>query len=768
MAEAKSDGVESNMMNKVQGRLDRVPSQFKFTETDIYLDINDIKLGKILGEGNFSKVYKASYFGDAVAVKRQSLEDMELHEYVVAELSVLKNVRHPNLMEYIGCGMQDQHIYIVTEYLGGGDLLTLLLSTDQELGWGFRAQVARDTMAGLKCLHDNNVIHRDIKPENCLLDCNWVCKLCDFGFARKDQSGRPLSRAGTEEDASASPDVGRMRHKKSVCGTDDFMAPELLFDEEYGAPADVFSFGIMLASIIYRQKAGEGGFLLRKPQDNFALPEDNLRSEAPADCPPSLMELCVQCSSFEPGDRPTSDDALGWLEELVAELPSDDARPPPIVEEDEDGGEDEEVRAVSGDDFAPSPVSGGGGSAAGAVGGGGGGGSGGGGGGGVVIVDAAGGGSSSSSSNSSSSAGGGAAGGGKAAGAASASPSSATGSMIPVQPAAEEKLAWPTFEGSVFKRNMRGFRLWKKCWFKLDGLELTPVQKQGSDKIASTSWNINIRGCRAAVVTCDRKSSTYRFSLTYPGGVTRDLATSTKGELMKWVTSINEAVRNCIVCDLCNKNFLRDQIVPGAPATTALCSEACLKYFHAVQAKGLGVLRVNSGQVALGAAGAVGSGGGDAATSPSAPGGGDGGGGSGGVLGAAADGSDVGDGSNKTRRSSAEMRRASGRRSLTPDDVPAEDILGDLPAPASSAISPATDKASAQERRRRTAPPGQAGYDPKHLDGAEVKAMSPAASDTYPSVEAWLMGLGKSQHSLSVAVVLLVLLRSPLCCEVAH
>jgi serine/threonine protein kinase len=269
-------------------------------------------------------------------VKKQSLADMNLHEYVIAELSVLKNVRHPNLMEYIGCGMANETMYIVTEFLGGGDLQDLVLDKGQDLGWGFRAKIATDILRGLKCLHENNIIHRDIKPENCLLDNDWNCKLCDFGFARKDQHTRSASGAAGES---------RLRPRKSVCGTDDYMAPELFMDGEYGAPADIFSFGILLASIITRRKPGDDQFLVRRPQNMFELPDEELREAIPDDCPGSFTELCAQCCSGEPGDRPNAEDACEWAESWVEELPKDDARPAPIVPVQE--VEEEEVEEVS-------------------------------------------------------------------------------------------------------------------------------------------------------------------------------------------------------------------------------------------------------------------------------------------------------------------------------------------------------------------------------------------------------------------------------------
>ena len=139
----------------------------------------------------------------------------------------------------------------------------------------------REILAALQYLHEQDVVHRDIKPANILLTASYTAKLCDFGFARKDETAE--------------------NRRMTLCGTDEYMAPEIMFDEEYHAAADMFAFGLVLAEIITRRAPGRCGFLMRLPQHSFAVPEDELRSAcaaAPpspaAGCPASLVELCAQ------------------------------------------------------------------------------------------------------------------------------------------------------------------------------------------------------------------------------------------------------------------------------------------------------------------------------------------------------------------------------------------------------------------------------------------------------------------------------------------
>ena len=78
---------------------------------------------------------------------------------------------------------REHALYIVTEFCQGGDLLDVLLRTE-ELGWKFRVRISLEAATAIGYLHKNTFIHRDVKSSNILLDHNWRCKLCDFGLAR--------------------------------------------------------------------------------------------------------------------------------------------------------------------------------------------------------------------------------------------------------------------------------------------------------------------------------------------------------------------------------------------------------------------------------------------------------------------------------------------------------------------------------------------------------------------------------------------------------
>ncbi|CAM9813754.1 unnamed protein product [Scytosiphon promiscuus] len=309
-----------------------------FEESDFYVEQEQVAIGPAVGEGAFSTVYIGKYFGDVVAVKKQTRQGRDLEKYLLRELSVLKYIRHQNMLEYIGAYNviaksrgQLHAVYIITEYAQGGDLLKLLLRKETPLGWRFRIQIAKEGAEALEYLHSQQLIHRDIKSSNFLLDGDWHCKLSDFGMAREVSSN------------------GKM----TICGTDEYMAPEMLFDESFSYPADMFSFeGMVLLELITRKKIGENGFARRTPAKLFALEAEEIRQESPMDAPDSLLNLAAMCMEYEAEERPSADETRAWLEELLTELPNDTCAIPepleiPAIPETEDRNDSSETPPAS-------------------------------------------------------------------------------------------------------------------------------------------------------------------------------------------------------------------------------------------------------------------------------------------------------------------------------------------------------------------------------------------------------------------------------------
>ncbi|OIT06737.1 serinethreonine-protein kinase edr1 [Nicotiana attenuata] len=127
----------------------------------------DLTIGEHIGEGSCGNVYHGMWYGSDVAVK----------------VSLMKRLRHPNVLLFMGAVTSPQRLCIVTEFLPRGSLLRLLQKYSSKLEWRRRIHMALDIARGMNYLHHHNppIVHRDLKSSNLLVDKNWTVKVGDFG-----------------------------------------------------------------------------------------------------------------------------------------------------------------------------------------------------------------------------------------------------------------------------------------------------------------------------------------------------------------------------------------------------------------------------------------------------------------------------------------------------------------------------------------------------------------------------------------------------------
>jgi len=265
-------------------------------------------------------VYKADYLGIDVAVKTITpaggFQDKMEETFVQREIAVLKSCRHPNIVSFIGViesdNPQEEGIQIVLECLSKGDLGHYLLDSQEPVSWLRRVKIALDVACGMAYLHSRNIIFRDLKSENLLLDETGKTKICDFGFARS---------------------YGVQNRPVTMCGTDEFMAPEIILGKEYDELADVFSYGMLLFETITRKDVGK--LIPRNAQNGFAVNEAAVRRQLPKDCPKHLVELAFLCIKYDPKKRPPFTRTILFLKKLLKVLL--DAKKNPQAEKNVDG-----------------------------------------------------------------------------------------------------------------------------------------------------------------------------------------------------------------------------------------------------------------------------------------------------------------------------------------------------------------------------------------------------------------------------------------------
>jgi serine/threonine protein kinase len=231
------------------------------------IDLSSLQLGKELGRGNFSVVYKGELHGEEVAVKKLNEYDIQRTQLEVAILGEVAS--HPNCIALRGTAQDVNSLFVVTELAAGRNLRDALQGRSFTVAE--RIQLALDTARGVAHVHSIGVVHRDIKTENILLN-NGQAKLADFGFARRVE-------------------VGEM----SFCGTEEFTAPEVEMQEAYDERADIFSLGVVFAELFAPNFMVPGReFLNRHPSSWFAADMDEI-DRVLAAVPASLLKVVKRC-----------------------------------------------------------------------------------------------------------------------------------------------------------------------------------------------------------------------------------------------------------------------------------------------------------------------------------------------------------------------------------------------------------------------------------------------------------------------------------------
>ncbi|KAI3389057.1 hypothetical protein SNEBB_009619 [Seison nebaliae] len=197
--------------------------------------IEDYHILRVIGEGSFAKVYSGRKVGGlkivalkAIVKKGKSLKDLKT---LKSEIDVLKNVKHPNVIQLFDCKENSEELILVTEY-AETDLHTIL-KDDKFFEETEVRRLTKQLISALHFLHSNRVLHRDLKPQNILLSKDGNVKLCDFGFARLMSFETMVVT--------------------SIKGTPLYMSPELLEEKPYDHNVDLWALGC----IIFEMRIGQ-------------------------------------------------------------------------------------------------------------------------------------------------------------------------------------------------------------------------------------------------------------------------------------------------------------------------------------------------------------------------------------------------------------------------------------------------------------------------------------------------------------------------------
>ena len=193
------------------------------------ISLDDFKTLKILGKGSFGKVYLVKnintdkIYAMKVLDKKFVVQKKQI-SHTKTERIALEKLKHPFIVKLRYAFQDIKNLYFITEFLQGGELFFHLKKNG-----GFKEKAVKFYMSqvllALEYMHNNNYIYRDLKPENIIIDNEGNIKLTDFGLSK---IVKPKEMAYT------------------LCGTKEYLAPEIIQGQGYDKTCDWFSFGVVV------------------------------------------------------------------------------------------------------------------------------------------------------------------------------------------------------------------------------------------------------------------------------------------------------------------------------------------------------------------------------------------------------------------------------------------------------------------------------------------------------------------------------------------
>ncbi|KAK3241679.1 hypothetical protein CYMTET_48576, partial [Cymbomonas tetramitiformis] len=252
--------------------------------------------------------------GTEVAIKRlwgrgnsafdDGKEDNTFSEFE-HEAALLANLRHPNVVLFMGACVAPPDLCLVLEFCPRGSLDRLLHKSHTTLDAKRCLRMMFQAARGMNFLHTHRppIIHRDLKPGNLLVDKDFNVKVCDFGLSRILQSSMVSARS------------------RNNVGTPQYCAPEVMCEKPYSAAADVYSFGVVLWEVLSR----------KRPFGHMETPMQMLAAMLNKDAmlPPldanggwsrPLQSLIDRCCSREPEERPNFEEIMHTLDKEIVNL----------------------------------------------------------------------------------------------------------------------------------------------------------------------------------------------------------------------------------------------------------------------------------------------------------------------------------------------------------------------------------------------------------------------------------------------------------------
>ncbi|KAL5095966.1 hypothetical protein RYX36_000293 [Vicia faba] len=298
----------------------------KFTFIELKMATRNFRPESLLGEGGFGCVFKGWIeengtapvkpgTGLTVAVKTLNHDGLQGHKEWLAELNILGDIVHPNLVKLIGFCIEDDQRLLVYQFMPRGSLENHLFRKGSlPLPWAIRMKIALGAAKGLNFLHEGAqrpIIYRDFKTSNILLDAEYNAKLSDFGLAKDGPQGE------------------NTHISTRVMGTYGYAAPEYVMTGHLTSKSDVYSFGVVLLEMLTGRRAvdknrpnGEHNLVewarpvLGERRLLFQIIDPRLEGHFSVKGAQKAAQLAAQCLSRDPKLRPMMSEVVQALKPL--------------------------------------------------------------------------------------------------------------------------------------------------------------------------------------------------------------------------------------------------------------------------------------------------------------------------------------------------------------------------------------------------------------------------------------------------------------------
>eukprot|EP00039_Didymoeca_costata_P019994 m.339658 g.339658 ORF g.339658 m.339658 type:complete len:714 (+) comp18902_c0_seq1:281-2422(+) len=313
LKESPKPGPVKKLMSRLFGSIKQESNEIKEIDEDSIVtfglvEFDDLKIKREVAKGSFGTVYEAEWHSFRVAVKM--IKDQELifestgkqtqSEALVQEIRLFQELKHDNIITFIGACSQGSHFFLCTEFASDGSLYDFLHELKNQYSLSIARRWGIEVARGMEYLASKSILHRDLKSPNILLtnadlagsvlrsrygnrkqgpELALTAKICDFGLSHKNTGGC----------------------SKDTKGTYRWMAPEVIKSEEITLKSDVYSYGVVLWELLTRSIPFDD---LDQQQVLWAVAMLEERPHIPESFPAGFAEIVQDCFATVPEDRP--------------------------------------------------------------------------------------------------------------------------------------------------------------------------------------------------------------------------------------------------------------------------------------------------------------------------------------------------------------------------------------------------------------------------------------------------------------------------------